>query len=310
LNAVAEPTAAAPAQQPSRAVLREPRPSFVGAVGCEVLKLSRQGSLWAMLGLALFFFAIVTAALLQADTVKQQLERSPSGFIFNLYDVYLAIFDVGSGILLLLVSARLVGMEYSGGTIRVLLARGTGRLRLLFAKLTALALLGLLLLAGFLILVVAAVYGVVVGWEGSFTRISSLPGHVWTDLGINVLITLLSMATAILIGATAATLGRSLAFGIGAALAFFPADNFGTILLSLLAGLTHWRIWTDVSAYLLGPNLNVLPSVLMKDHAARAAFAVPLTPVDATHALVVAGAWLLAFLAISVGLTWRRDVLM
>jgi ABC-type transport system involved in multi-copper enzyme maturation permease subunit len=309
LNAVAEPTAAVPAQQPSRTALREPRPSFLGAVGCEVLKLSRQRALWAMLGLAMFLFAVVTAALLQADNQRQLLERTPSVFVFNLLDVYLAIFDVGSGILLLLVSARLVGMEYSAGTIRVLLARGTGRLRLLFAKLTALALLGLLVLAGFLVLVTAAVYGIVVGWEGTFTKISSLPGQVWTDLGLNVLIALLSMAAAIVIGATAATLGRSLAFGIGAALALFPLDNFGTIVLRLLSGLTGWHVWQDVSAYLLGPNLNILPVVLQKDHAARAAFATPLVTVDAAHALVVIGAWLLAFLAVTIVLTSRRDVL-
>src|SRR5262249_11784354 len=133
-----------------------PRPSFLGSVGGEILKLRRQGMIWAMLGLAVFFFAMIAGALTTADDVRHTLEKTPSSFMFNMYEVYLTIFDVGSGILLLVVSARLVGMEYSGGTIRVLLARGAGRVRLLLAKLTALALLGLVLLAGFVTLAAGA----------------------------------------------------------------------------------------------------------------------------------------------------------
>jgi ABC-2 type transport system permease protein len=250
---------------------------------------------------------VVTAALLQADQVRQQLDHSPSTFLFNLYDVYLAMFDTGSGIFLLIVSARLVGMEY-GGTIRVLLARGAGRLRLLLAKLTALALVGVVLLAGFLALVGAAVYGVVVSWEGSFQRIGSLPGAAWTDLGVNVLIALASVGVSILLGTAAAVLGRSLAFGIGAALALFPVDNFATVVLGPLAFVTKQHFWLDVSAYLLGPNLNVLPALMQRDHRAHPVFATPLVTVDSTHAWMVVGTWALAFLVVSLVLTRRRDV--
>jgi ABC-2 type transport system permease protein len=307
LNAIAETTSTTPAAP--RTALREPRPSFPGSVGSEVLKLSRQAMVWAMLGLALVFFALIALSLPQAGGLRRQLEQHPAAFLFTLYDVYLTIFDTGSGIFLLIVAARLVGMEYSGGTIRVLLARGAGRLRLLLAKLTALALLGLALLAGFLLLVSAALYLTVVGWEGSFSRISSLPGTAWTDLGILVLIALTSMGVCILLGTTAAVLGRSVAFGIGAALALFPIDNFGTFILPLLNALTRWQLWLDISAYLLGPNLNALPVLMQKDHVAHAAFATPLVRVDATHAWLVVGAWALAFAAVSVGLTRRRDVL-
>jgi len=307
LNAIAEPTASTPAAP--RTYLREPHPSFVGSVGSEALKLRRQGMVWAMLGLALFFFAMLTAALLQAGNVKAQLEQSPSTFLFNFYDIYGTIFDTGSGIFLLIVAARLVGMEYSAGTIRVLLGRGAGRLRLLLAKLTTLGLLGLALLAGFLLLVSAAIYGVVVAWEGSFSKVSSLPSTVWNDLGIVVLIMLTSMGVCILIGAAAATLGRSLAFGIGAALAFFPIDNFGTALLRVLNLLTGWHFWQDVTAYLLGPNLNALPVLMEMDHAAHAAFATPLVTIDATHAWLVIAAWSLGLIVLTVGLTLRRDVL-
>ena len=120
---------------------------------------------------------------------------------------------------------------------------------------------------------------------------------------------LTSMGVCLLIGTAAATLGRSLAFGIGAALAFFPIDNFGTALLRILNLLTGWHVWLDVSAYLLGPNLNALPVLMEKDHTAHAAFATPLVTVDATHAWLVIAAWSLGMVALTVVLTWRRDVL-
>ena len=324
MKAIARPTAepaAAPAlfeqppspgsagYSPDFAGERLPRPSFLGSVGGEILKLRRQGMIWAMLGLAVFLFAMVAGALTTADNVRQTLEKAPSTFVFNMYDVYLTMFDVGSGIFLLIVSARLVGMEYSGGTIRVLLARGAGRVRLLLAKLTALAIVALVLIAGFLGLAGAAMYATVVHWEGGFEKISSLPGTAWHDLGFNIVVALASMAAAILIGTAAAVIGRSLAFGIGAALFLYPADNLLTAVMPIFKALTGTDIWLNISAYLLGPNLDVLPVVMQTDHQARAAFAVPLIKVDVTHAWLVVGAWALALAVVAFGLSWRRDVL-
>jgi ABC-type hemin transport system ATPase subunit len=77
----------------------------------------------------------------------------------------------------------------------------------------------------------------------------------------------------------------------------------------LLNALTGQRLWLELSAYLLGPNLSNLPAVLETDRVARIAFAAPLVPVDATHAWLVIGAWLAGLAALSIVLTRRRDVL-
>jgi len=95
----------------------------------------------------------------------------------------------------------------------------------------------------------------------------------------------------------------------GAAIAFFPADNLGTIVLGLLGRLTGQHFWLDLTSYLLGPNLNVLQQVLEPDHQPATAFARPLVPVHGTHALLLIGAYALVFLAVSLILTRRRDVL-
>jgi ABC-type transport system involved in multi-copper enzyme maturation permease subunit len=287
---------------------REPRPSFLGCVGSEVLKLRRQAMVWAMLGLALLFFAVITAALVTNDGLRVSLAQQPATFVFNVYTIYGTIFATGSGIVLLILTARLVGMEYGAGTIRVLLARGAGRLRLLLAKLTAMALLALALLAGFLVLTGISVGAAVLSWQGTLDHVRSVP-HAGTDLAILLLLALVSMGVCILIGAAAAVLGRSVAFGIGAALALFPIDNAADRILLILNLITHWHVWLDASAYLLGPNLNVLTVLMQTDHVARAAFAAPLVPVDATHAWLVVAAWSLGLAALAIGLTWRRDVL-
>jgi ABC-type transport system involved in multi-copper enzyme maturation permease subunit len=51
-----------------------------------------------------------------------------------------------SGIFILVLAAHVVGLEYQYGAIRVLLARGVGRLHLLSGKIVALTLVGFALL--------------------------------------------------------------------------------------------------------------------------------------------------------------------
>lgn len=298
---------------PARAVTaatpgRPRRASYLGAVGGEILKLRRQGWIWAMLGLALLLFAVLSLAVLQVTEMRQTVRASPSLFLDNLNDIYLNVFDTGAGIFLLVVSARLVGMEYSGGTIRVLLGRGAGRLRLFSAKLTALALLGLGVLAGYLVLVAGTVYLSVLSW-GSAGLLATVPAHVWGDLVPSLLVALASIGAAILIGSTASVVGRSVTFGLTTALAFFPADNALTLLSSYLAGLTHQALWKGLTTFLLGPSLNVLPQVMETDRRPHVAFAAPLDQVSALHAWLVLVAWAAAMLVACVVLLRRRDVL-
>jgi hypothetical protein len=160
-----------------------------------------------------------------------------------------------------------------------------------------------LLLAGFLAMTALTVALLLTAWKGT------LPAHAWADLPVAVLIALVSTASAILVGSTAAVVGRSLAFGIAAALALYPLDNFLVVVLRLMNALTGQRLWLDLSGCLLGPNLSNLPAVLETDRPVRVAFAPPLVTVDATHAWLVIGAWCVGLAALSVVLTRRRDVL-
>lgn len=230
------------------------------------------------------------------------------GSFFDVLDVFQFLFTAGAGIFLLIASARLVGMEYTAATIRVLLARGVGRLRLLAAKMGVLALVGLILLAGHVALCALLLGLMVRGWEGSVAPLTSLPTTAWHELGLNVLASLVSLAICILLGTAAAAVGRSLGFALAAALAFFPADNFAGLLLLLATNVTGQHVWADLTAYLLGPNLNELAIVLQTDHTAHGALVKPAVPVDTAHVLAVVTVYAAAFAVTSLMVTWRRDI--
>ncbi len=285
------------------------RPSFPGAVRSELLKVGRQALTWWLLAGFAAITAIALASFVVSDGARQMLAQDPAALYFAYLTASGQLFDTGSGVLLLIVSARLVSMEYGNGTIRVVLARGTGRLALLAAQYLALAIVGALLLAGFAIVSAGFLYALVVAWHGSFAPIAQLAPVAWADTWRTALVALVSMTVCILLGTAAAVAGRSVAFGVGVAMAFFPADNFGTIVMLLLSRVTQQDVWPKLTQWFLGPVLNHLPAALQTDHEVQATFGRPLVPVDATHCWLVIGAYALVFLAAAVVLTWRRDVL-
>jgi ABC-2 type transport system permease protein len=286
------------------------RPSFVGMVRGETLKVSRQLSFWLMLGGSFVLLAIITLAITSASNIQDQLKTDPTGWAYGARDVFGTIFQIGSGIFLLIVGSRLFAMEYSSGTIRIIYARGTSRLGLLLAKMLTLAIIGIALLAGYVVVAGGILALLVNAWTGSFAPLQHLPSEFWQDLGMWAVVQGMSMGIAILLAAAAAGIGRSLAFAMAASLAFFPVDNFTVILEALGSRITKQdHPWLTISQYQLGPNLNIVLKLIEPGHHARAAFAAPLTPVDANHALAVIGAFALAFAVIAIGRTVRPDVL-
>ncbi|MGH7903999.1 MAG: ABC transporter permease subunit [Candidatus Dormibacteraceae bacterium] len=305
--------------QPVARAGRAPHPSFAGAVRAELLKIRRQRANLVMLGVGAIGFGILMLTLAMTGSMRTELSAAvvrthggvvstgPVAFFYHVLEALLGTFQAGAGIALLIISARLVAMEYSAGTIRILLSRGFGRLHLLGAKLVGLALVGVAMLIAFMVLAVISITSVILAWGDSATWYTALPASAWHDLELALLTALISIGACILVGVTAGVVGRSLAFGLGAAMAFFPADNFATGILSLLATVTHNKVWAGASAYLLGPNLNQLPHELVGRIGGVGQG--PVVPVDATHCLIVIGTFAAGFLAVCGFLTWRRDVL-
>lgn len=277
----------------------------------EVLKLTRQLSLWLMLLGALGLLGVVSLGVTTAgsDRLKDLLAHNPSLFIDNMAELYETVFQLGSGIFLLIVSVRLFAMEYSSGTIRILYARGVGRLQLLLTKFAVLLVLGVLLLAGYLLLSSAIVALTVNAWSGSLTQLDRVSAAEWQNVRRAVEFAAANLVVLVLLAAAVAGLGRSLSFALPAALALFPADNFATVLLLLASRATgQSHPWLDINQWFLGPNLNVILSLWETTHP-RPAFAVPLVTVSLTHAVWVVIAWSAGLAAIALYRTLRPDVL-
>jgi ABC-type transport system involved in multi-copper enzyme maturation permease subunit len=238
--------------------------------------------------------------------------QDPLSALYQTMGSDMLVFRVFSGAVLLILTSRLIGMEYSGGTIRVLLSRGVGRLQLLFAKLLTLAIIALaLLVAGLIYDAITTVIVLQLG-AGNLNALHALNTGFWQDSWLYVQTLLVSMCDVILLATVVTVLTRSLTAGLSIALLWFPADNIGTIFFYLAFRLTNSTFWTVITGDFLGPNLNAMAGLILPDRANVAkfdrAFATPLVPVTAGHTLLVAGAYAALFLVVSVVLTARRDV--
>jgi len=276
----------------------------------EALKLSRQLSLWLVLAGSLLLLAVIVLAISGAASFKPALEADPTQWAYDKLLVFGTVFQIGSGIFLLLFGARLFGMEYSSGTIRIIYARGFGRLQLLLAKMLDLAAIGVLLLAGYTVLVSAILAVMVIAVHGNLDPVQRIGAGFWQDVERWAAVQGISMGMAILMAAAAAAIGRSLAFAVAAALAFYPVDNFLNILEVLgIRATGHTQPWEGISTYQLSANLNVVLTLWEPGHQSRPAFSSPLEAVDLTHALLVVGVYAALFAAVAVYRTVRPDVL-
>lgn len=286
------------------------RPSFFGTVKGERIKLTRQLSFWLSLAGATLLLGVIVLAISGAENLKPMLLSDPTQWAYDKLETFGTVFQIGSGIFILIFGARLLGMEYSSGTIRILYARGTGRLQLLLAKTLTLAVVGAALFIGFALLVGAILTLMIVALSGSVDPIHHVMNAFWGDAGRWAGVQAISIGVAILMVAAAAGIGRSLAFAIAAAMAYYPVDNFLNVLEVLgIRATGHTQPWTAISQYQLSTNLNVLLQLWEPTHRARPAFAAPLAPVDLTHALVVIGLYALGFAVIALVRTLRPDVL-
>src|SRR5579859_2775502 len=125
--------------------LHNARPNFFGIVRGEFLKISRLWMTWIML---LMWLGVITLPYLVAATTpstKEHLNADALAFYYNEAFLNLSVLRIFSGLLLLILTAYVIGQEYQLGTIRILLARGVGRLQLLGAKLLTMGIIALAL---------------------------------------------------------------------------------------------------------------------------------------------------------------------
>ena len=297
--------------------LRDARPSFFGLVRGEFFKVMRQWTTWIMLVMLLGVIVLPYLILGTVPNAATRITSDPLHYFYNVLSVGLSIVRVFTGFFLLILTARMIGLEYQLGTIRVLLSRGVGRLQLLFAKLLTVVIIALVLLVVGLALNYLLTLILVAGATGNLHAFSAITPQFWSDTETYILYILINMGLTILLATAAAVLGRSLAFGLSVALIFFPIDNIGTVIMTLAYRVTGSDFWLNLTAYFLGPNLNQMPVALTSGRVDSIG-AAPLyfvdnnvahgTLVDGTHTLVVAAVYAVIFAVTALWLMWKRDV--
>jgi len=281
------------------------KPRFFGLVGGELFKIRRQWATWIMLVLlvGLITLPFLIEFTLGGDSLQTRINN---GFLTSWVIDNLGLFRAFSGFMLLILTARAVGQEYSQGTIRLLLARGVGRMQLLLAKLTAVAVWAIIFLAidiALNFLYNLALLGIKVG---NLNALNTLPADFWHNMGLYVLTIGLNMLVTILLAAALSVIGRSLAFGMTASIAWFPIDNIGVAIMFLAFELTTNQFWLNITAYFLGPNLNGLAKAIIGTGGSIGT--TPAVAIDGTHAVVVALVYAAIFAIVAFTLTWKRDV--
>ena len=307
----------------TRAAAGAARPSFLGLLRAELVKMAHLRITWVMTALFTLFIVGAQLVLAAGPTTPDQLRHDTLNFFYTLMEGDLSLIRVFSGIAVLVLAAHVIGLEYQHGTIRILLGRGVGRLQLLGAKVLALALVALALLAGGLLIELVFGAGLVTALAESQHPWTALGDEYWVDVRFYLLSVLISLGATLLLGVAASVVGRSLAFGLAVGLSWFAVDNLATIPLTLAYQITHNAFWLNVSGFLLGPLLNRLPDYIapawhVTAHGAHGPVTVaqpvygfgmrPLVTVSGAQALLVIGSYAVVFAATAVVFTRWRDV--
>lgn len=162
------------------------------------------------------------------------------------------IFAAYGIILLVVLAASCMGVEYGWGTLRTALTRGTGRWQLLSAKLIAIMLMGAagLLVISMLTAVASLIAGVVPPGEGG-----PLPGSeagTWLAAAAEFGKVVYALAPYVVLAVFMTALTQSANQGTTVALAFLIAESF---ILPPILGLTDWL--EKVKLALLSENVGV-----------------------------------------------------
>lgn len=290
----------------------------------ELFKICHLRITWVLMGIYTVIVVGMQLVLAAGPNISSRLRNNPLDSFYVLMEGDFSIVRVLSGIVLLVLAAHVVGLEYQLGTIRILLGRGIGRLRLLAAKVAALALVALAVMAFGLLIELVFGWAIISANAGATNPARVLGAEFWTDMRFYALCVLINAGVTLLLGVAASSVGRSLAFGLAVGLSWFAVDNLASIPLTLLAHATHSDFWLKFSGLLLGPILNRLPDFIAPPYHTTApgphgaivvanavsGFGIqPLVRVPGGNALAVIVAYGVAFAVTAIVLTWRRDVL-
>ncbi len=305
------------------------KPPFLGMVQAELGKIIRWRAIWfTLLGIGLlmlllngltYFFVLYSLTNSQGLGEPNQpapplppAEAVPYVMMTTLLDAVRQY----SGLVIAILAVMLIAAEFQFGTIRIVLGRGVGRIRLLLSKMSALVIAGLIALVVILALNFVELAILAAAQGKSDAVFGHIPSYLWSDAGLYLLTILYNLVVTILFAVFVTVLSRSLAVGLVVALVYFLVEGIVSAILGGVGAATNNKIWSDIPNYFLGTNLTQLAPAALPERAFLNAAGVVArggggggTAFDATHAIVVTLIYSALFLGVSLYLTWKRDVL-
>lgn len=211
---------------------KEPRHYMINALQSELFRLRRRPQSWIMPILAVGFITIfygISFLVFQFGSEADQSDMRDSMMVANFFENGMQIFGFFGGILIVIVTASLIGSEFSWNTLRPLVARASSRSGLLSAKWIV------VLLYTVLMVVVGIVGSIVLSMIASLATdtSTSLPEGFWGDVAIGTVRWIVASLPYAVIGFAAALLTRSNAAGIaiGIGISFVEPLIFGLLTL-------------------------------------------------------------------------------
>jgi ABC-2 type transport system permease protein len=276
----------------------------MSSVAAELLVQRKRASTWILLGVWVvlgILFAYVLPYLTYTGG-SGGTQRTPLELMLphRLADNMLGGYPFFGGVLALMLGVLVIGSDYGWDTLKTLFVQRPGRLRVLGAKVAALALaLALFVVAGFLSgavasYLVAGAEDAAVHWPSAVELVGGVTAGwfilaTWASLGV-----LLAVASR----------GTALAIGLGIV--------YALIIEGLLSALASQVTWLDaVVEYFLRANAYSLvsasgvPTAAFQDNGPGSFFG-PF--VGAGQAIAVMVAYAACFLTVSALLLRRRDV--
>jgi ABC-type transport system involved in multi-copper enzyme maturation permease subunit len=235
----------------------------------------------------------------QAASLPDRLARAYQGFTLpGSFSSALSVVQTLALILVAIITASAIGIDYGSGTLRSVLTKGTGRWPYLTAKLLTLAILTALGLV--VTLATVAISSVIAGAYAGDAPVSSAAARTWGDAGVALAKSWVSVLPYLGLTTFVTVLARSSAAGMAIGLGYYFLEQ---ILIALLSGLFSW--FQNVADFLLVRNISAFTQGTA---AAGSGFPSPAGLPDATHAIIVLSIYALALFAGAFWLFERRDV--
>jgi ABC-2 type transport system permease protein len=231
----------------------------------------------------------------QASALPARLARGYSNFTLpGSIPTALATVQTLGLILMAILTASAIGIDYGAGTLRSVLTQGTGRWPYLTAKLLTLAVLALF---GLVVAVASvAVSSTIAGGLAGAAPAAAGTAATWSDALTALFKAWVSILPYIGLTAFVTIIARSSAAGMAIGLGYY---FFEQLIVALFSALFSW--FQNVADFFLVRNISAWTG-------AAGGFPGAGTLPDATQAIVVLGVYTLVFVGIAYWLFERRDV--